>query len=38
MLGGIYRPSAQAETIGEACGVHGLDVDKLVKALNEAVE
>lgn len=27
-------PSAQAETIEEACAVHGIDVDELVKKLN----
>lgn len=37
-LGCVGCPSAQAETIEEACDVHGLDVDKLVKASNEAVE
>ena len=27
-------PSAQAETLEEACAVHGIDVDELVKKLN----
>lgn len=27
-------PSAQAETIEEACEVHGIDVEDLLKALN----
>lgn len=27
-------PSAQAETIEEACEVHGIDVEDLIKALN----
>ncbi|HEX9061182.1 MAG TPA: DUF1858 domain-containing protein [Clostridia bacterium] len=37
-LGCVGCPSAQAETIEEACGVHGLDVEKLMKALNDAVK
>ncbi|MCQ2506613.1 MAG: DUF1858 domain-containing protein [Lachnospiraceae bacterium] len=28
-------PSAQAETIEEACMVHGIDADELLKKLNE---
>lgn len=28
-------PSAQAETIGEAAMVHGMDVDELLKKMNE---
>ena len=32
-LGG---PTAQTETLEEACKVHGLDVEQLIKALNEA--
>jgi hybrid cluster-associated redox disulfide protein len=36
-LGCVGCPSAQAETIEEACGVHGLKVDELIKALNEAI-
>lgn len=27
-------PASQAETLEEACGVHGIDVDELVKKLN----
>ncbi len=27
-------PASQAETIEEACMVHGIDVDELIKALN----
>lgn len=27
-------PSAQAETLEEACAVHGIDVDELIKKLN----
>ncbi len=33
-LGG---PSARAETVGEACMVHGQDVDALLEKLNDAV-
>lgn len=28
-------PASQAETLEEACGVHGIDVDELVKELNK---
>ena len=28
-------PASQAETLEEACGVHGIDVDDLVKELNK---
>ena len=28
-------PASQAETLEEACGVHGIDVDDLVKQLNK---
>ena len=31
----LYCPCSQAETLEEACEVHGIDVEKLVKALNE---
>ena len=27
-------PASQAETLEEACGVHGIDVDELVEKLN----
>lgn len=37
-LGCVGCPSAQAETIEEACGVHGLDVEKLVKELNDGIK
>ena len=30
-------PSAQGESLEEACMVHGIDVDELVVALNEAL-
>jgi len=36
--GCVGCPSAQAETIEEACKVHNMDVEKLIKALKEAVE
>lgn len=35
-MGCVGCPSAQAETLEEACKVHGLDVEQLIKALNEA--
>lgn len=28
-------PASQMETLEEACGVHGIDVDELVEILNE---
>lgn len=28
-------PASQAETLEEACGVHGIDVEDLVKELNK---
>lgn len=28
-------PASQAETLEEACGVHGIDVDELVEELNK---
>lgn len=37
-MGCVGCPSAQAETIEEACRVHGMDVEQLIKALNEAVK
>ena len=30
----LYCPCAQMETLEEACQVHEIDVDKLLKALN----
>lgn len=36
-MGCVGCPSAQAETLEEAAQVHGLDIEKLMKALNEAV-
>lgn len=30
----LYCPCAQAETLAEACEVHDLDVDVVLKALN----
>ena len=29
-------PASQAETLEEACQVHGIDVDPVISALNEA--
>lgn len=37
-MGCVGCPSAQAETIEEACQVHGIDVEKIIKALNEKVK
>lgn len=34
-MGCVGCPSAQAETIEEACKVHGINVDEVIKALNE---
>lgn len=34
-MGCVGCPSAQAETIEEAAQVHGMDIDELMKALNE---
>lgn len=31
-------PASQMETLEEAAMVHGIDVDKLIAALNEALE
>jgi len=31
-------PAAQEETIEEGCSVHGIDVKKLLKELNKAIE
>lgn len=28
-------PASQAETLEEACGVHGIDVEELLKELNK---
>ena len=28
-------PASQAETLEEACEVHGIDVDELIKKINE---
>lgn len=36
-LGCVGCPSAQAETIGEAAQVHGLNVTDLINALNDAI-
>lgn len=34
-MGCVGCPSAQAETLGEAAMVHGMDVEKLLEALNK---
>ena len=31
-------PSSQAESLQDACFVHGLDADKVLDAVNEAIE
>lgn len=31
-------PSARGETLEQACGVHGVDPDELVKKLNEHLQ
>jgi len=36
-MGCIGCPSAQSETLEEAAGVHGIDVDTLLKTLNASV-
>lgn len=33
-MGCVGCPSAQAETLGEAAQVHGLELDNLLRALN----
>ncbi|WP_129598114.1 DUF1858 domain-containing protein [Anaerophilus nitritogenes] len=37
-MGCVGCPSAQAETIEEACQVHGIEVEKLIKALNDNIK
>lgn len=34
----LYCPSASGESIKDACAVHGVDSEKLVKELNEYLE
>ena len=34
-MGCIGCPSAQVETIEQACEIHGLNLDEVLKALNE---
>lgn len=36
-MGCVGCPSAQAETIGEAAQVHGLNVEELIDALNSGI-
>lgn len=35
-MGCIGCPSAQMEKLEQACEIHGLDLEKVLKALNEA--
>lgn len=37
-MGCVGCPSAQAETLEEACLVHGLSIDALMTALNDSVK
>lgn len=37
-LGCVGCPSAQAESIAEACGVHGLEVEEMMEALNKVID
>ena len=37
-MGCVGCPSAQAESIENACEVHGMDIESLLKALNESVK
>lgn len=37
-MGCVGCPSAQAETLEEAAQVHGMDIEQLMNALNEAVD
>lgn len=37
-MGCVGCPSAQAETIAEACMVHGLNIEKLMDALEKIEE
>lgn len=34
----LHCPVSRGESIGEAAGVHGIDAEKLVSALNECVK
>lgn len=34
----LFCPASRSETVGEACEVHGVDTDKLVEKLNNAVK
>lgn len=36
-MGCVGCPSAQAETIEEACKVHGIDVQEIINALNGVI-
>jgi hybrid cluster-associated redox disulfide protein len=36
-MGCVGCPSAQSETLEEAASIHGIDIDKLIEKLNNAV-
>lgn len=36
-MGCVGCPSAQSETLEEAATIHGIDIDKLIEKLNQAV-
>lgn len=35
-MGCIGCPSAQMETLGQACEIHGIDLEEVLKKLNES--
>lgn len=37
-MGCVGCPSSQAESIEDACKVHGMDIESLLEALNKSVE
>lgn len=37
-MGCVGCPSSQAESIEDACKVHGMDIDSLIQALNDSVK
>lgn len=37
-MGCVGCPSSQAESIADACQVHGMDIESLLEALNKSVE
>jgi hybrid cluster-associated redox disulfide protein len=36
-MGCVGCPSAQSETLEEAASIHGIDVNKLIERLNQAI-